>query len=248
MGLFEFERMPFGLCNAPATFQRLMECCLGEQNFESLLIYLDDVIVYSPDFVSHLKHLEFVFSRLQHNGLKLKPSKCCLLKKHVQYLGHIVSESGVQADPKKIEVVQCWSSPTTVKELRSFLGFVGYYRRYIKNFSRVASPLHALLCNVPKKGRKPGSGFVPWQWTKECETAFQQLKQLLTDAPILNFADFTAPFILYTDASSQGLGAVLSQKQDGCERVIAYASRSLHPSEKNDANYSSFKLEFLALK
>ncbi|KAK7945594.1 hypothetical protein WMY93_001322 [Mugilogobius chulae] len=172
LGLFEFERMPFGLCDAPATFQRLMQQCLNGQIAESLLVYLDDIIIYSADFSSHLQHLDQVFERLWQHGLKLKPDKCKLLQREVTFLGHVVDRNGVRPDPGKIKAVQDWSAPTTVKE----------------------------------------------------------------------------PFIVYTDASNQGLGAVLSQVQDGHERVIAYASRSLHPTEQNDANYSSFKLELLALK
>lgn len=242
MGLYEFDRMPFGLTNAPATFQRLMESCLGELNAEALLIYLDDVIVYSKDFDSHLKHLEFVFSRLQQFGLKLQPQKCSLLRKQVQYLGHVISAEGVTPDPEKNKAVREWERPKTVTELRSFLGFIGYYRRFIKNFSRKAFPLNQLLTGVGSKRATLG------KWTDQCEQAFQTLKDQLTSAPILAFADFSLPFCLYTDASNQGLGAVLCQHQDGKERVIAYASRSLHPSERNESNYSSFKLEFLAVK
>lgn len=244
MGLFEFERMPFGLCNAPATFQRLMEACLGDMNTEALLIYLDDVIVFADDFTTHLKNLEAVFSRLLQFGLKLKPAKCSLLRSSVQFLGHVVTSEGVLPDPEKVSAVQSWKAPTTVTELRAFLGFVGYYRRFIEGFSRIAAPLHGLLVGVSPKAKKLQLG----PWTEACELAFNILKGKLTTAPVLAFADFTRPFNLYTDASLHGLGAVLTQMEGGKERVIAFASRSLSPSEKNDANYSSFKLEFLALK
>lgn len=183
-GLFEWDRMPFGLCNAPATFQRLMQRCLGGQLMESVLVYIDDVIVYSPDFETHLQHLERVFREMERYGLKLQPEKCHLLRREVKFLGHVVSAAGVAVDPDKVTAVRDWEAPKTVRQVRSFLGFVGY----------------------------------------------------------------SQPFLLYTDASNLGLGAVLAQKQDGVERVIAYASRSLHPAERNDANYSSFKLELLALK
>ncbi|KAL2097871.1 hypothetical protein ACEWY4_007078 [Coilia grayii] len=244
MGLFEFERMPFGLCNAPATFQRLMEACLGDMNTEALLIYLDDVIVFADDFATHLKNLEAVFSRLLQFGLKLRPAKCSLLRSSVQFLGHVVTREGVAPDPEKVAAVQSWKAPTSVTELRGFLGFVGYYRRFIEGFSRIAAPLHGLLVGISPKQKKAHLG----PWTAACELAFNTLKDKLTSAPVLAFADFTRPFILYTDASLHGLGAVLTQKDGGKERVIAFASRSLSPSEKNDANYSSFKLEFLALK
>ena len=247
MGLFEFDRMPMGLCNAPATFQRLMESCLGDKNFESLLIYLDDLIVFAPDFSTHLLYLEQVFQRLSQYGLKLKPSKCHLFQPKVKYLGHVVTEAGVTPVADKVRAVSEWPQPKTVRELRAFLGLVGYYRRFIKDFAKVAMPLHGLLVGHPKKESRKVSAALTG-WTPECEAAFGGLKRALTEAPILAFADFSLPFAVYTDASNRGLGAVLAQTQDGVERVIAYASRSLHPSEKNDANYSSFKLEFLALK
>lgn len=242
MGLYEFNRMPFGLCNAPATFQRLMQRCLGGMIHESLLIYLD-VIVYSPDFDSHLQDLEAVFQRLLEMGLKLQPKKCRFLQKEVTYLGHVVSQRGVATDPAKTAVVEQWEVPGTVHQLRSFLGFVGYYRRFVKDFSKIAAPLNRLL-----QGSKAMSKNTPVVWSPECEQAFLKLKHALVSAPILAYADFSLPFRLYTDASLDGLGAVLSQVQDDRERVIAYASRSLHPTERNDQNYSSFKLELLALK
>lgn len=244
-GLFEWDRMPFGLCNAPATFQRLMQRCLGGQLVDSTLVYLDDVIVYSPDFESHLRHLEDVFRAMEQYGLKLQPEKCHLLRKEVKFLGHCVSASGVSVDPEKVAAVQGWEAPKTVRQVRSFLGFVGYYRRFIKDFSKIAKPLNQLLAGT---GRPRGRGSPSIAWSPVCESAFQRLKQELLQAPILGYADYSQPFILYTDASNLGLGAVLAQQQQGVERVIAYASRSLHPAERNDSNYSSFKLELLALK
>ncbi|KAL7882597.1 hypothetical protein SRHO_G00002550 [Serrasalmus rhombeus] len=245
LGLFQFRRMPFGLCNAPATFQRLMQHCLRGQVAEFLFVYLDDIIVYSADFSLHLQHLEQVFERLSRYGLKLRPDKCNLLQKQVKFLGHVVDGCGVRPDPEKIAAVQEWAVPTTIKEVRAFLGLAGYYRRFIDGFAKLARPLNSLLVGMPVD-RKTSHRQI--SWTPACQSAFEQLKQHLTEAPILAYANFSEPFIVYTDASNQGLGAVLSQMQDGRERVIAYASRSLHPSEKNDANYSSFKLELLALK
>ncbi|KAL2102866.1 hypothetical protein ACEWY4_002034 [Coilia grayii] len=236
MGLYQFERMPFGLCNGPATFQRLMQRCLGGQVNE-FLIYLDDVIVYSADYDSHLLHLEQVFDRLHQHGLKLNPKKSLFFQRSVHYLGHVVSQHGVATDPEKVSAVQQWPIPKTVKEVRAFLGFVGYYRRFISGFSCIAAPLHKLLQGTT------GTKMTRIQWTEDCQEAFEQLKQALLQAPILAFADFTLPFILYTDASFHGLGAVLAQVQEGKERVIAYASRSLHPAERNDQNYSSFSSE-----
>lgn len=245
VGLFEFERMPFGLCNAPATFQRLMQSCLGGLVSESLLVYLDDVIVFSPDFETHLTDLEAVFERLAKYGLKLRPAKCALFRERVKFLGHLVSAEGVAPDPDKVASVQDWVAPKTVRQVRSFLGFVGYYRRFIEGFACLARPLHALLVGTSNKGKRHSG---PVNWTPACEQAFKVLKHKLIQAPILAFADFTLPFRLYTDASKGGLGAVLAQEQGGKERVVAYASRSLLPAERNDANYSSFKIELLALK
>ncbi|XP_063350112.1 thy-1 membrane glycoprotein [Pelmatolapia mariae] len=215
MGLFEFTRMPFGLSNAPATFQRLMHVCVREENLQSVLVYLDDVIIYSPDFDTHLIHLDAVLGKLSKHGLKLKPKKCCLLKPEVQYLGHRVSAKGIAPDPDKIKCIQEWPIPTTVKQLQSFLGLAGYYRRFVKDFARIAQPLNQILVGASQNSKRK-------------------------DVPLSSKWNPTY-------ASNQGLGAVLAQVQDGKERVIAFASRSLSPSEKNDKNYSSFKLEFLAL-
>ena len=132
-GLFEFERMPFGLCNAPATFQRLMQQCLGDQLTESAMVYLDGVIVYSQDFSAHLDHLEKVFEAFGRYGLKLRPERFKLFQKKVKFLGHEVSSQGVAPDPEKVIAIQSWEAPTTVKQVRSFLGFVGYYRQFIKD-------------------------------------------------------------------------------------------------------------------
>lgn len=244
IGLYEFDRMPFGLCNAPATFQRLMQHCLSGQVTESVLVYLDDIIVYSPDFSSHLQHLDAVFARLWNHGLKLRPDKCKLLQKEVKFLGHVVDDRGVRPDPEKVSAVQECRIPATVRQVRAFLGLAGYYRRFIPGFAKMALPLNRLLAGAPAAQTRTRKV----EWTSECQDAFVKLKAALTQAPVLAYADFSLPFVVYTDASNQGLGAVLAQVQGGRERVIAYASRSLHPTERNDSNYSSFKLELLALK
>lgn len=242
-GLFEWTRMPFGLCNAPATFQRLMSAALGDLAFDILLIYLDDIIVFSVDFKSHCEKLDLVFSRLRQHGLKLKPSKCFLLRPEVRFLGHIISSKGVQVDKDKVQCLDEWPSPTNVREVRQLLGFMSYYRRFVPRFAQLAKPLHALV----GKGNK-GKSAEAFVWSDECQSAFSKLKSCLMSPPILAYPDFQCPFILTTDGSLNGLGAILSQKQGGVERVIAYASRGLKGSERNDKYYSAFKLELLALK
>lgn len=249
MGLFEANRMPFGLQNAPSTFQRLMTCCFGDLNFTHLLIYLDDLIIFSKTFDEHSESLQLVFDRLQKHGLKLKPSKCQLMRKEVQYLGHLVSVEGVQTDPDKISRVKGWVWPTNRKEVLQFLGFAGYYRRYVSGYSVLAAPLYGLTSGGPrrkKRGRNKGlTPDLPFLWTEDCEKAFQTLKERLTTAPVLGYPDYSLPFVLQSDASGEELGAVLVQVQGGKERVIAFASRGLSPAE---TRYSAHKLEFLPLK
>ena len=231
-GHFEFNVMPFGLTNAPATFQRLMECTLAGLTPEECLIYLDDVIVYSSTFDDHLERLKRVFQRLQQAGLRLKPEKCHFVQSEVHYLGHIVSRKGIQPDPRKVNAVQKFPRPHTVKELRIFLGLTNYYRRFVKDYARLAEPLHRLT-------RKA----TPFKWTESCEMAFESLRQHLTNPPILAFPCFTVPFVLHTDASNSAMGAVLSQVQEGHERVIAYWSRQL---DKAQRHYSTIEREALA--
>lgn len=250
-GLFEFNRMPFGLCNAPSTFQRLMERIFGDQSFQSLLLYLDDIVIFSSSFDQHLQRLDMVLTRLKEHNLKLKLQKCHFFQPEVKYLGHVISASGVATDPSKISAVAEWARPTTCTELQSFLGFASYYRRFVASFAKYAAPLHRLVGEMggTKKKRKTlGKGVLGDRWSDECENAFQTLKRLLVSAPVLGYADFTKPFVLEIDASQAGLGAVLSQDYEGKRRPIAFASRGLRPTERNMSNYSSRKLEFLALK
>ena len=231
--LYQFRVMPFGLCNAPGTFQRLMEHALAGLHWTSCLVYLDDIIIFSRNIPDHLQRLREVFVRLWEAGLKVKPSKCFLMQRKVHYIGHVVSEKGVETDPNKVVCVQEWSNPTNVKELRQFLGMASYYRRFIKGFAQKASQLHKLT----EKGKR-------WNWTQECGEAFSKLKQALVSAPILAFPNFEHDFILDTDASADELGAVLSQKFVEGERVIAYASRTLTKAERQ---YCTTRREMLAL-
>ena len=250
-GLFEFNRMPFGLCNAPSTFQRLMERIFGDQSMQTLLLYLDDIIIFSSSFQEHLQRLEVVLARLQEQSLKLKLKKCHFFQQEVRYLGHVISAMGVATDPDKIKVVAEWKRPTTTAELRSFLGFASYYRRFVERFAQYAAPLHQLVAELEGSRKKPRTGgrkTLEGHWSGECEQSFAKLRELLVSAPVLGYADFSKPFVLEIDASNAGLGAVLSQEQEGQRRPIAYASRGLRPTERNMTNYSSRKLEFLALK
>ena len=247
-GLFEFTRMPFGLVNAPGTFQRVMEMCLGDLNLSELLIYLDDILVYSSSFEEHLQRLDKVFARIGEFGLKLKGKKCQLLRDQVSYLGHVVNSQGISVDSDKIEKIENWPVPQNAEELRSFLGLAGYYRRFVGNFSRLAAPLHALVPPAQVKGR-PKRNNPKFVWGTEAQGAFDELKRALTQTPVLAYPDFSRAFVLEIDASLKGLGACLAQEDlAGKRHPIAYASRGLRGAEANYPDYSSFKLELLALK
>ncbi len=233
-GLYEFLVMPFGLCNAPATFQRLMEVVLHGLVRKVCLVYLDDILIIGRSFEEHLMNLRQVFNRLRDAGLCLKPSKCQLARTQVVYLGHVISREGIAADPGKVEAVRNYPVPKNLKQLRAFVGLASYYRRFIPDFSAVARPLHTLT-------RKD----TPFRWTEEQRASFDNLKKLMTEAPLLVYADFTKPFILETDASKEGLGAVLAQRTDNNQvHPIAYASRTLLAHEQN---YSISELEALGV-
>lgn len=252
-GLFEFTRMPFGLSGAPATFQRLMNGVMSDFLFHFLLVYFDDLLIYSNTFEDHLHQLDKVLQRLEDTGLKINLEKCQILRREVNYLGHKISADGVSCQEEKTEAVKNWPKPETVKELRSFLGFCSYYRRFVKGYASIANPLHNLVNNTTQehKQRKanPKTASLKGKWQDRHQEAFENLKSKLTSADVLAYADLSKPFVLETDASHEGLGAILSQQQpDGTTKVVAYASRSLRPTEKVEANYSSFKLEMLALK
>jgi len=224
------------LCDAPATFQRLMQKVLSGLEYKCCFIYLDDVLVASKTFEDHLAHLREVFSRLRSSNLRLKPRKCELIRDRVPFLGHVVSARGIEPDPAKTERIVNYPMPTDVTEVRRFLGLASYYRRFVPKFASVAAPIHALT----KKN-------VPIQWTDECESSFNQLKSALSTSPVLVYPKFGPgqSFILETDASTVGLGAILSQVQeDGTVHPIAYASQSVN---KHERNYGVSELETLGL-
>ena len=253
-GLYEFTRMPFGLTNAGASFCRLMEMCIGDQQYVTLLFYLDDICIFAETADQMLDRIEFVFSRLKEFNLKIKPKKSHFFQTSVTFLGHILSADGVSPNPEKVAKIKDWPTPKTPKEVHSFVGLASYYRRFIPNFAKWAGPLHALIVPASfkqkvRRGEMKKSDLPEFQWTPACQEGFDQLKKALTEAPVLAYPDYSKPFILETDASLKGLGAVLSQKGDDNEiRVVAYASRSLRPSEKSMRDYSSAKIELMALK
>ena len=232
-GLFECPYMPFGLTNAPATFQRVMELALQGLQWTTCLIYIDDVIVFSKDADEHLSRLRAVLKRIQSANLKLKTDKCHLFQSEVLFLGHIISCDGIRPSPTNVDKILGWKTPQSTKQVRQFLGMATYYRRFIKDFAKIATPLSKLTGNVP------------FYWSNNCQKAFDSLKRALTGPDVMAYPLNEGLFVLDTDASGTAIGAVLSQIQGGQEKVVAYASRTLNKSEKN---YCVTDKELLAVK
>ena len=201
-GLYQWTVMPFGLCNAPATFERLMENIKRGLQWESLLIYLDDIIIFGKTLEEEINRLREELQRLRQGNLKLKPKKYVLFQRKVLYLGHVVFSDGIATDPKKVCVIELWGTPTCVRDLRSFHGLASYYRRFVKGFCDIAQPLYVL---TKKK--------VAFWWTERCEKAFMELKRCLVTSPILAYPTPNGEFFLDTDASAYGIGAVHSQAE-----------------------------------
>ena len=234
-GQFCFNRLPFGLATAPATFQRLMHHMLKGIIFDGTIVYLDDILIYGKDKEEHDKRLEEVFKRIQETGLKINPEKCEIYKKKLIFLGHTVSEFGIQTNEDKIRAIIEAERPKCAKQLRSFLGLTNYYRRFVKEYAKIATPLHAATAGCEKT----------LQWSEECERSFTKLKDALSKAPTLQYPRIDRTFILDTDACFEAIGAVLSQMtEDGEEVVIAYGSRHLTAHEKG---YCVTRKELLAL-
>lgn len=237
-GHYEFLVMPFGLTNAPATFQRLMNDVLRPYLDKFVLVYLDDILIYSKTEEEHKEHLGLVLKALREAKLYAKASKCEFGRNQLEFLGHVVSSEGISACPKKIQAIKDWPVPTNITELRSFLGLANFYRRMIDKFSHLAAPLTELLKDsVPRK-------WGPGVWGDTQQVAFQALKDALTNAPVLSPPDFSKPFLVRTDASDYAIGAVIGQGEGKIEHVVAYESRKMNPAE---LNYAAHEKELLAV-
>ena len=233
-GLYEYNIMPFGLCNAPATFQRLMNTVLNGTLWKFTMDYIDDINIYSTSWEEHLEHVKEVLTRLRKAGLMINPDKCHFGTQELQFLGHIVGINGVKPDPEKIDKVKNYPTPKSISDVRRFMGLASYYRKFIKDFSTVAKPLFDLF-----------RGEQQFKWGENQEKSFRLLKEKLTTTPVLKYPDYNREFILITDASKVILDAILSQKdEDGKEHPIVYDSKTLNKSEMN---YDTTHLEALAV-
>lgn len=233
-GVYQWKRLPFGLANSPSSFMNLLTHVLKGLTYKIALVYVDDILVYSGSFREHLQHLQLVFDRLISAGLTLKISKCSFAQKQVIYLGHKITKHGVEVDVAKTETVKSFPVPKTQRQIRSFLGLCNYYKKFVKNYSHICTPLHNLLRQDVK-----------FKWTPECQQAFDKLKTALTSAPILAYPDPSKPFILTTDASQTAIGYILGQRDaENREQVIAYGGRSL---SKDERKWPIHELECLAV-
>lgn len=227
-GHYQFKVMPFGLSNAPATFQCIMNQLLQPYLRKFVLVFLDDILIYSTTKEQHAQHLRKVFEILRANQLYLKATKCSFAQTSLEYLGHIISDQGVATDPTKISVMLHWPTPTNMTELRAFLGLTGYYRRFVKGYGMIAKPLTLLL------------RLKQFQWTSQAQVAFDKLKVAMTTTPVLALPDFQKQFQVETDACADGIGAVLMQQG----QPIAFLSKALGEKHKD---MSIYEKEFLAL-
>ena len=235
-GQYCFKRMPFGIAAAPATFQELMVKILGELNWKEAVVYLDDILIFSKDKKEHLQRIKNVFQKIKESGLRINPEKCQFLVEKTKFLGYVISKDGIETDKTKIDAINKFQNPSCIKHLRSFLGLTNYYRKFIKDYARYSKVLEGMC------GKNKDKKII---WTKECDEAFQRLKERMVQTPILAYPDFDKEFILDTDASFDTIGAVLSQKDSsGRERVIAYGS---HKMNKHELGYCITRKELLAI-
>ena len=232
-GHYEFNKMPFGLKNAPATFQRCMDLVLSGLQGVELFVYMDDIVLYANSIEEHSEKLRKLLARLQNAGLTLQPEKCRFLQREITYLGHNISSEGVKPDPEKIRAVKSFPIPKNKKNIKQFLGLVGYYRRFIPDMAKISKPLTRLL-----------KADAPFVWDNDVQSTFENLRDTICSEPLLQFPDFNRPFLVTTDASNYAVGAVLSQGQIGKDLPIAYASRTLNSAE---TNYSTIEKELLAV-
>ena len=240
-GKYEFTRLPFGLKNAPAIFQRTLDDILRSFIGKTCFVYIDDIIIFSRDETQHFKDLEDIFETLENANMKIQLNKCIFLKKETEFLGFIVSEEGIKTNPGKIKAIAEFPYPATVYDLRSFLGLAGYYRRFVRDYAKVAKPLTNLLRGVDGRISKNQSKKTPVHLDDVAKEAFNKIKRILTSREIiLNYPDPSKDFELTTDASNYAIGAVLSQGN----RPIAFISRALSVTEEN---YATNEREMLAI-
>src|SRR6266403_5338385 len=232
-GHYEFLVMPFGLTNAPATFMNLMQSVFSKYLDEFVIIFLDDILVYSKSFDEHLKHLECVLQTLRQHKLYAKISKCEFSKNELSFLGHVINSDGIKMEPSKVDAVVKWPQPKNIHDIRAFLGLAGYYRRFVKDFSKLASPLTNLLHKD-----------IPLKWTKKQEAAFTELKQAVSTAPVLIVPDPNQPYVVVTDASGFAIGAALCQDHGNGQQPCAYISRKMN---NHEVNYPVHEQELLAI-
>ena len=231
-GLYEYTKLPFGVSSAPAIFQRSMDSIL--QGLPQVICYLDDILITGKSEGEHIKNLEEVLKRFKEHGITLKKDKCVFFQKSVEYLGRVVDAQGIRTSERKVQAVREAPAPENIQELRSVLGMINYYGKFIPNLSTLLHPLHNLL-----KANQP------WKWSAECQQVFQKVKHCLTQAPVLVHHNPDLPLVLAADASAYGLGAVISHRwADGTEKPIAFASRTLNSSERN---YPQVEKEALGL-
>lgn len=221
-GHYQFKRLPFGLNISPNSFQRMMAIAMAGLTPERAFIYIDDIVIIGCSLKHHLSNLESVFERMRKYNLELNLSKCKFLKTEVTYLGHKITDQGILPDDSKFKAIRDYPIPKNVDDVRRFVAFCNYYRRFVENFADIAYPLNQLL----KKN-------VTFTWTDKCQNAFDLLRQQLMSPRLLQYPDFTQKFILTTDASDIGCGAVLSQISEAGERPIAFASKTFIPAERN---------------
>ena len=223
--LYEWVRIPYGIMNAPAGFQRFINNCLAHLSDDICCAYLDDILVFSKTFKQHEINVKRVLRCLRKKGVKLNAGKCSLFKKEIRYLGRLISEKGYRPDPEDVKVLEkCRTPPTDIGKLRSLIGFLGYYRTYIKDFSRKLKPVYDLLQKTDGKDgnklKKQLDSRVKVKWTKEHQKIIDETVDYLKSPNVIAYPDFKSPFIVHTDASQDGLGAALYQKQDGKLRII----------------------------